>query len=59
MLGDVIGRIRSPRLREQLLDITGQVQNLGIISQSKVYYVWKGGDDSTGENWGHAFTTIA
>jgi len=59
MLNDVIERVRSPKLREQLLDIVGQVQNLGVISQSKVYYVWKGGDDSTGENWARAFTTIA
>jgi len=58
-IDNVIGRIRSPRLREQLLNIAGQVQNIALLTPSKVYYVWKGGDNSTGENWTKAFTTLA
>ena len=58
-IDNVIERIRSPRLRDQLLNIAGQVQNIALLTPSKVYYVWKGGDNSTGENWTKAFTTLA
>jgi len=58
-INSVIERIRSPRLREQLLNIAGQVQNMALLTPSKIFYVWKGGDNSTGENWTKAFTTIA
>lgn len=58
-LANVIDRIRSPRLREQLLNITGQVQNLNLITQGTIFYVSKSGNNSDGLSWTNAFTTIA
>lgn len=55
---DKISRVRSPRLREQLLDITGQLQIEALPISGRTYYVSKFGNNTTGLSWANAFTTI-
>jgi len=42
----------------ELYDVLVQLQNMAILTQSKVFYVWKSGNNTTGESWETAFTTI-
>jgi len=43
----------------ELYDVLKQLQNMAVpLTQSKVYYVSKGGNSTTGESWENAFTTI-
>jgi len=42
----------------ELYDILVELQNMALLTQGKVYYVWKGGNSTTGLSWENAFTTI-
>jgi len=59
MIEDVINEVRSPRLREQLTDASGQLRIEALPISGRTYYVSKVGNNSTGLSWDNAFTTIA
>lgn len=42
-----------------LYDILKQLQNAAFLTPTKVYFVSKGGNNTTGESWETAFTTLA
>jgi len=43
----------------ELYDVLVQLQNMALLTAGKVYYVWKGGNSTTGLSWENAFDTIA
>ena len=39
----------------ELYDVLVQLQNMALLTAGKVYYVWKGGNSTTGLSWENAF----
>jgi len=42
----------------ELYDVLKQLQNMSLLTPTEVYYVSKGGNNTTGKSWENAFTTL-
>jgi len=42
----------------ELYDVLVQLQNMALLTQTKVYYVCKGGNSTDGSSWENAFNTL-
>ena len=42
----------------ELYDILVQLQNMALLTPTEVYFVSKGGNNTTGKSWKTAFTTL-